>query len=221
MEEMQARSKLRVLKLGMITVRSNLDSIYFSWSLLRYFDFAISAWLFRYFAGGNANHGAAGFDRIHHHRVRAHGRVVANVDAAQNLRACSEQHLVPDLGTKSEIKTHIQFFGAQRDALEYGHVAADAPGSNHGARRVGKKNPRSDLAARRNFQAKEHNIEIGQEFGQDRNPPEHGCPAHAADDDGQKPVVQQAAEEPAPAGPRNRPALKLSLTGEIAIQKLL
>jgi hypothetical protein len=47
-----------------------------------------------YFAGGNANHSASSFDRIHHYRVRADDRVVADVNTAQNLRAGAEYDVV-------------------------------------------------------------------------------------------------------------------------------
>src|SRR5271167_2176988 len=98
----------------------------------------------RYSAGGNAAHGAPGFDGIDYYRVRAHGRVVADVDADKNLRTSAEHDVVPDVGAQPRVKTHIQFPGAERDALKDGHIAADAPRSNHGARRVREKNPRPD-----------------------------------------------------------------------------
>src|ERR1700675_2130239 len=208
----------------MITVRSSIGSIHFSSSLLRsrlrWLDVVISMWLFRYFAGGNANPGAIGFDRIHHHRVRADGYVVSNVDAAQNLRACAEGHVVPDLGTQSEVETQIHSLRAERNALQDGYIAADAPCSNHGSRRVREKNARSNLAARRQLQAKEQNIEIGQECWQRRDLSEPGRPARAAQHDGQKPGMQQAAEQPRDARSRNWLALEFSLACEIAVKKL-
>src|SRR5882672_6236947 len=136
-------------------VRSNGVSIDFSWSLLGCNFGGISRWMLRYFAGGDANHCAVRFDRIHYHRVRTHGYVIANVDSAQNLRAGAQYHVVADLRSQSEIKTQVHGFGAQGHALEDGDIAADAPRSNHGSRRVREEDPGPDLAARRDFQAEE------------------------------------------------------------------
>src|SRR5208337_4153180 len=56
------------------------------------------------------------------------------------------------------------------------------------------KKIRPDLAARRNLQAKKHNVEISQQLRQRGNPPEHGGSAHAAEYDGQETGMQQATE---------------------------
>src|SRR5580698_11519196 len=93
----------------------------------------IATLFFQYLPSGNSNHGASSFDRINHHRIRAHGHMVAHADAAQNLAARTEHYVVADFGSQSSIETHIQLFRAQRNALKNRHVAADAPCSNHGS----------------------------------------------------------------------------------------
>jgi hypothetical protein len=84
-----------------------------------------------------------------------------------------------------------------------------------------EENSPSNLAPWRNLQAKQHDIEIGQQSRKNRYPPKQGRSAHPAKYDGQKAMVQQAANDSGKAWPRVGPALKLSLAREIAIEKLL
>jgi hypothetical protein len=57
-----------------------------------------------------------------------------------------------------------------------------------------EKNARSDFTARRNFQAKEDDIEIGQKFRKHRQLSQHGGSATTAQNDGEKTVMQEAAK---------------------------
>jgi len=102
---------------------------------------------FRRLAGRNSNHGAAGFDRVHDNRVRAHDGVVADVNSAQNLRSRADDHVVADTGAEFGIESHVQFPGAERDALKQGHVAANSPRSHDGSRGMREEYPRPDLTA--------------------------------------------------------------------------
>jgi hypothetical protein len=84
-----------------------------------------------------------------------------------------------------------------------------------------EKDPRSYFTTGRDLHAKEQNVEIGQQFRQQRNPPEPRYPTHAAYDDRQKAVVQQAAKQLRKARLCVSAALKLSLACKVAIQKPL
>jgi hypothetical protein len=83
-----------------------------------------------------------------------------------------------------------------------------------------EENSRSDFTAGRDFQAEKHDIEIGQQSGQHRDPTQHGRSARSAKHDGQKAVVQQAPDKPGKAGSSSCAALKGNLSSKIAMQKL-
>src|SRR5579859_4130221 len=147
----------------MITVRSNGLSI--AISLVQSSAVSVPLCLMsflRNFSGGNANHRTVCFHRIHYHGVRAHGDVVSQADAAEDLRTGAEYDIVSDIGTESDIKRQIHSLGTEGYALQDGCVPPDTPGSNHRPRRVRKEDSRSYFATRSNFEPKKHDVEIRQ-----------------------------------------------------------
>src|SRR6185503_12305685 len=110
-------------------------------------------------AAGNADHRGAGEHGLHHHRVRADARVVADGEAAEDLGAAADDHALPQGGMT--LRTALERSAAERHALVDGAAVADLRGlADHHAHAVIDEHARAELRAGMDLDAGDKAAEV-------------------------------------------------------------
>ena len=168
-----------------------------------------------------ADHCGVGFDGVNHHGVRSNHRIIADCNRPKDHAANPKNDVVPDIGTQPWIKLHVELFGTHIHSLEEGYIAADPSRSDHAPRRVGEQEAGTDFAPGCDFQTEQHQVQIGQKIGKNRNSREHCGPAGTVQNARKKAMMKHPAEEAKKVRPHVRSAFQLELAGEITVEKLL
>jgi len=118
-------------------------------------------------AAWDANHGGVIRHRMDDYRTRSDFHVVPNADAAQHLRACSNDHIVADCGVTLAL---LVSRSAQRHVLVKQYIVPDFRGfADDDAHTVVDKEPTPDLRARVYLDAGQESGELRDDTREERD----------------------------------------------------